>query len=82
MTALDAWEHRPTEEANLFNPAFVGSLIYEFIKAYQKSRSEGAPITYVPIALAISNSIDPHAAGFPVGRLRLSTNGFKTMKMY
>lgn len=54
MTALDAWEHRPTEEANLFNPAFVGSLIYEFIKAYQKSRFEGAPLTYVPIALAIS----------------------------
>ena len=42
------------EEANLFNPPFVGSLIYEFVKTYEKSRSEGVPLTYIPLALAIS----------------------------
>ena len=54
MTALEAWEQRPSEEANLFNPAFIGSLVYEFAKEFQKSKSEGVPLTYVPIAFAIS----------------------------
>ena len=54
MSVLDPWEKRPTEEANLFNPAFVGSLIYEFVKTYERSKSEGVPLTYIPLALAIS----------------------------
>ena len=54
MSSLDPWGKRPTEEANLFNPAFVGSLIYEFVKTYEKSKAEGVPLTYIPLALAIS----------------------------
>ena len=54
MIPVNSWVHRPMEEANLFNPAFVGSLIYEFVKVYQKSKSEGAPLTYVPISLSLS----------------------------
>ena len=54
MSILDPWEKRPMEEANLFNPAFVGSLIYEYVKTYEKSRSEGVPLTFIPLALAIS----------------------------
>lgn len=54
MTALEAWEQRPVEEANLFNPAFLGSLIYEFSKAFQNGKHEGTPLTFIPVALAIS----------------------------
>lgn len=54
MTALEAWDQRPAEEANLFNPAFLGSLVYEFVKSFQKARPEGVPLTYLPLALAIS----------------------------
>ncbi len=54
MILLDTWDLRPTEEANLFNPAFIGSLIYEFVKEFQKGKPDGVPLTYVPIALATS----------------------------
>lgn len=54
MTRLDLWEQRPAEEANLFNPAFIGSLIYEFTKAFQSGKTEGVPITFIPVALAIT----------------------------
>ena len=54
MSVLDRWEKRPVEEANLFNPAFVGSLIYEFVRTFEKSRSEGVPLTYIPLSLALS----------------------------
>ena len=54
MIPLESWELRPAEEANLFNPAFVGSLIYEFVKSFQNVKADGVPLTYVPIALAIS----------------------------
>lgn len=51
---LEPWRKRPLEEASLFNPAFLGSLVYEFSKEFKKQKSIGAPLTYVPIALAIS----------------------------
>jgi hypothetical protein len=54
MTNLDVWEQRPAEEANLFNPAFVGSLIYEFTKVFQNGKPDGTPLTYLPIAFAVS----------------------------
>ncbi|MBC8338641.1 MAG: hypothetical protein H8E39_08110 [Alphaproteobacteria bacterium] len=54
MTILETWEHRPAEEANLFNPAFVASLIFEFAEEFQKGKPEGVPLTYISIALAIS----------------------------
>ncbi len=54
MAPLDSWDLRPAEEANLFNPAFVGSLIYEYAKEYQKSKVNGVPLTFIPIALSIT----------------------------
>lgn len=52
--ALEKWEKRLPEEANLFNPAFMGSLAYEFVKEFQKTKLEGAPLTYLPITLAVA----------------------------
>lgn len=54
MAALDPWRLRPPEEANLFNPAFISSLIFEFTKEYQKSKPAGVPLTLIPIALAVT----------------------------
>ena len=54
MAPLDSWDSRPTEEANLFNPAFLGSLIYEFTREFQRSKTDGVPVTYIPIALVLS----------------------------
>lgn len=54
MMTLDPWSHRPSEEAYLFNPAFLGSLMFEFVKAFQRERSMGAPITFLPVALALT----------------------------
>ena len=54
MANLDPWTQRPTEEANLFNPAFLGALASEFLKDFAKSHSEGAPLTTVIIALTTS----------------------------
>lgn len=51
---LRVWEKRPLEEASLFNPPFLGSLIYEFSKEYSKHKSSGAPLTYVPAVLTIA----------------------------
>jgi hypothetical protein len=53
MLRVKPWEKRPTEEANLFNPAFVGSLIYEFSKAYSKHQVDGTPVTFVPLTLSV-----------------------------
>lgn len=53
MRVLECWEQRPPEEANLFNPAFLGALVFEFVKEYEKSKPEGVPITFVLIALTV-----------------------------
>ncbi|MCF6211033.1 MAG: DUF6521 family protein [Gammaproteobacteria bacterium] len=53
MKMLKLWQNRPPEEANLFNPAFLGSLIYEFVKEHQKHKSESAPIEFIPLFLAM-----------------------------
>lgn len=44
---LDVWDRRPPEEANLFNPAFLGSLLHEFAKEYSKQTGRGAPLTFL-----------------------------------
>lgn len=54
MAVLDRWEQRPPEEAHLFNPAFLGSLVFEFTKEYEKSRPDGVPLTFIPIALTVA----------------------------
>ena len=48
------WARRPVEEANLFNPAFLCGLTYEFTKAYSKEIKAGAPLMLVVIALTAS----------------------------
>lgn len=48
------WNQRPTEEANLFNPAFLAALIYEFIKAYEPEEDSGASLFLVLLALTMS----------------------------
>ena len=53
MIPLKPWKNRPAEEANLFNPAFVASLIYEFVKEFEEDDQEGVPITFAPVCLAI-----------------------------
>jgi hypothetical protein len=54
MAVLDRWEQRPPEEAHLFNPAFLGSLVFEFTKEYEKSKPDGVPLTLIPIALTVA----------------------------
>tara|TARA_R110002110_G_scaffold407057_2_gene627690 strand:+ start:4158 stop:4667 length:510 start_codon:yes stop_codon:yes gene_type:complete len=54
MAALDLWLQRPPEEAHLFNPAFLGSLTFEFAKEFQKSKPAGVPLTLIPIALTVA----------------------------
>jgi len=51
---LDIWQSRPAEEAYLFNPAFGGVLICEFVKAFAGRDKPGAPLTLVLIALSVS----------------------------
>lgn len=51
---LERWELRPLEEASLFNPAFCGALVCEFIKAFSGQQKNGAPLTLTLVALSIS----------------------------
>jgi hypothetical protein len=51
MVKLNRWDDRPIEEANLFNPAFLCALIHEFLKDYEKTQSNGAPLVVVIIAI-------------------------------
>ena len=54
MTTLGAWDHRPIEEAHLFNPAFCGALAYEFLKSYTKAAAKpGADLPLIFCALPI-----------------------------
>lgn len=51
---LEQWERRPSEEAYLYNPAFCGVLVCEFVKAFAGKDKSGAPLTLILLALAIS----------------------------
>ena len=48
------WEDRPREEANLFNPAFCGALIFEFVKQYQSAKGKTVPFILPFVALPIA----------------------------
>lgn len=50
---IQEWTERPVEEANLFNPAFLCALSYEFIKAYEKEEAEGASLLLIIVALSV-----------------------------
>lgn len=54
MPDLRAWHSRAPEEARLFNPAFLGSLSYEFVKAYGSKQDGPVPMSLVTVALAIT----------------------------
>lgn len=51
---LARWEARVPEEGTLFNPAFCGALIVEFVKQYTTAKGEACPFALPFCALAIS----------------------------
>src|SRR3546814_6513696 len=59
LAALNA---RPPEEATLFNPAFCGVLIVEFVKEYGKSASNTCPFVLPFCALPIALHAKTRAA--------------------
>ena len=48
---LDRWA---VAEANHFNPAYCGALIYEFVRSYEKAKGAAAPFALVFCALPIA----------------------------
>ena len=60
---LPPWIERTQEEAYHFNPAFVGALSFEFIKAYENAKRAPAPFPLVFCALPLSL--------YPDSRMRL-----------
>jgi len=50
---LEVWGRRTPEEANLFNPAFLASLLHEFGKEYLKQTARGAPLTILGLSLSV-----------------------------
>jgi len=50
---LEVWNKRPPEEANLFNPAFLGSLLHELSKEFSKQKGSGLPLTYAALGLSV-----------------------------
>lgn len=50
---LDPWIDRAPEEANHFNPAYCGALIYEFTRAYENAKRSPASYALIFCALPI-----------------------------
>ncbi|WP_221400796.1 three component ABC system middle component, partial [Rhodothalassium salexigens] len=52
---LPIWRERSPEEANHFNPAYCGALIYEFVHSYTRAKSGPPsfclPFCAMPVAL-------------------------------
>jgi hypothetical protein len=53
-TLLKRWEQRVTEEAYLFNPAFCGALIAEFVREFRNAKDDECPFMMPFCALPIS----------------------------
>lgn len=51
---LKNWLDRPREEAYVFNPAFIASLMCDFVLEYQKAKNNGCPLTFVFLAPTLS----------------------------
>ena len=49
-----AWRDRPREEAYNFNPAFLASLMTDFVREYSKAKKDACPITYVYLFPSLS----------------------------
>lgn len=55
MKQRAAWVRRAPEEAHLFNPAFCGALVFEFVKSYTQAAGQpGVDLPQVFCALPIS----------------------------
>ena len=53
--AMDrAWQDRPREEAYAFNPAFLSSLVCDFVREFTKAKHEACPVTLAFLAPALS----------------------------
>ena len=51
---LPPWTDRTQEEANHFNPAFIGALTFEFMKAYVAAKKTAVPFPLAFCALPLS----------------------------
>lgn len=49
-----SWHDRPREEAYAFNPAFLSSLMCDFVREFTKAKHESCPVTLVFLAPALS----------------------------
>lgn len=49
-----AWRDRPREEAYSFNPAFLSSLMSDFVREYSRAKHEACPITLVYLFAPLS----------------------------
>lgn len=59
------------EELNLYNPAYIGAILYHSIREYQNNKSKGlhCALAYILIPLAVSNrysQILPKTASTPI----------------
>lgn len=53
--SLKPWRERwAVEEANHFNPAYCGALVYEFVRSYKNAKRVSAPFSLVFCALPIA----------------------------
>ena len=53
--SLGPWSERwAPEEANHFNPAYCGALIYEFVRSYERARMMPTPFALVFCALPVA----------------------------
>ncbi|NOU75502.1 hypothetical protein GC098_29705 [Paenibacillus sp. LMG 31458] len=50
---MNTWLQRPTEVANLLNPAFCGMLLKEFVKSYENETGSGVPLELMFLLLPI-----------------------------
>ncbi|PEO46716.1 hypothetical protein CN563_13160 [Bacillus sp. AFS026049] len=47
------WDYRPSEVANLLNPAFCGIILRDFIRAYKEESGDGVPYELLFLLLPI-----------------------------
>jgi hypothetical protein len=59
------WEHRPAEEAALYNPAFCGELLARTVAAYRKAsdRAFALPLAFVVLPLTLAPAIRAQLPG-------------------
>ena len=53
MSSIKSWNHRPSDVANLFNPAFCAALVNRVAAGHSKSSPAGLPYSLAFIALPV-----------------------------